>query len=183
MAKQVLWTNCIEKENSLRLKWFNKNEQRLNEIADAPLVRTVPEDVKEDMRLGRIERYQNIERKCVKKPEEQFPIVESDRRFSNIMMPVDPQTLKLLYSGTQRDGRRNYLNERVKIIPEEKYYFPETTSFQYGWKMWNTIRTSADARFGRKEVIREFYRRGGVSGDPEWYKEPAKLSPMICGSI
>lgn len=99
MAKQVVWTQCIEKENFLRLKWFTRNEERLNEIANAPLVRTVPEEVKEDMRLGRIARFQNVDRKNVKKQDEQMPFADLDPRIRNVMQPVDPQTLKLLYAG------------------------------------------------------------------------------------
>ncbi|XP_045483744.1 protein ATP6V1FNB-like [Harmonia axyridis] len=183
MAKQVVWTQCIEKENFLRLKWFTKNEERLNEIANAPLVRTVPQELKDDMRAGRISRFQNVDRKNVKKQDEQMPFGHIDPRIHNVMQPVDPKTLKLLYAGTQRDGRKNYWNARVKIIPENRYYFPETSSFEYGWKMWNASRTMAKSRHGRREVIREFYRRAGVGRDPDWHKEPAKLSPTICGSI
>ncbi|KAL3280049.1 hypothetical protein HHI36_017556 [Cryptolaemus montrouzieri] len=183
MAKQVLWTQCIEKENHLRLKWFTRNEERLNEIANAPLIRTVPEEVKEDMRLGRIARFQNVDRKNVKKLDHQKPYEQLDPRVTNVMQPIDPKIKKLLYAGTQKDGRRNYLNARVKVIPENRYYFPETSSFEYGWKMWNASRTIPKSRYGRIEVIKEFYRRAGVARDPEWHKEPTKLSPTICGSI
>lgn len=31
------------------------------------------------------------------------------------------------------DTRKNYLNSRLNISPRSKYYYPEATSWRYGW--------------------------------------------------
>lgn len=72
----------------------------------------------------------------------------------------------------------------MKLIPETKYYYPETTSFRYGWNMWNNAKTRINLGNGRQQVIKNsFYRRRGVARDPDWYKEPAQLSPSVCGCV
>lgn len=80
-----------------------------------------------------------------------------------------------------KDGRLNYLKERVKLIPELRYYFPETSSFRYGWNMWDCSKTMPKTSYGRQQVIKNsFYRRRGVERDPDWYKQPSVLSPSVC---
>ncbi|KAG5861316.1 hypothetical protein JTB14_017994 [Gonioctena quinquepunctata] len=54
------WAHAIEKENTLRLKWFRTNEARLNEIANKPPSKAVPEEVKTEFEKNRIESYQNM---------------------------------------------------------------------------------------------------------------------------
>ncbi|KAJ1162497.1 hypothetical protein NDU88_002965 [Pleurodeles waltl] len=53
------------------------------------------------------------------------------------MKPPTPRTKELLYHGTtkQEEGRYLYLKARSKIIPEEKYIYPVTTNFEYGWQI------------------------------------------------
>lgn len=100
------------------------------------------------------------------------------------MKPVDPAVARIFYTASNKDGRIRYLNERVKLIPENRYYFPEVSSWMYGWKMWNLSKTMPKTGFGRQHIIRDsFYRRRGVERDPEWYKEPTVLSPNICNCI
>lgn len=97
------------------------------------------------------------------------------------MRPVDPLVTKILYASLNRDGRDNYLKERFKLIPEERYYFPEVSSWIYGWKMWNMPKTMPKTGLGRQHIIKNsFYRRRGVERDPDWYKEPVVFSPTIC---
>lgn len=54
------YANAIEKQERLRLKWFRKNEQRLNEIANKPISRAVPEEMKEKFKDDLIKSYQNV---------------------------------------------------------------------------------------------------------------------------
>lgn len=85
------------------------------------------------------------------------------------------------------DGHENritYLNQRVKLIPEKRYYCPETTNFRYGWNMWECAKAKPNFGFGRCQIIQQsFYRRRGVEKDPEWYKAPQRLSPTVCGCL
>lgn len=97
------------------------------------------------------------------------------------MKPVDPAVIKLLYTALNKDGRVKYLSARIKSIPENRYYFPEVSSWIYGWKMWNMPKTMTKTGFGRQQIIKNsFYRRRGVERDPDWYKEPIVFSPTVC---
>lgn len=76
------------------------------------------------------------------------------------------------------------MHERVKIKPEDRYYFPEVTSFLYGWKIWEETRRKVNLGNGRQQIIKSsFYRRRGVGRDPDWYREPARISALICGRL
>lgn len=182
MRKQKAWIDAIEKENKLRLKWFTKNESHLEDIANRLNTRTVSDEIKNDLKASRATEFENATRHATRFVEPApAPLIDPDA-IQNIMKPVDPATRNLIYSGSQKDGRLNYLHKRYLILPEDRYYFPETTSFQYGWKMWDCAKDVKDARYGRQQVIKEsFYRRRGLERDPEWYKESAILSPNICG--
>lgn len=97
------------------------------------------------------------------------------------MKPVEPATQKLIYTGANKDGRENYFRERVKLRPDQRFYFPEVTSFCYGWKIWDKVKGMKKTGFGRRQIIQDsFYRRRGIDVDPEWYREPAVYSPTIC---
>lgn len=37
------------------------------------------------------------------------------------------------------DSTKNYLNSRSNITPRSKYYYPEATSWRYGWMIDQTI--------------------------------------------
>ncbi|KAJ8977996.1 hypothetical protein NQ317_004541 [Molorchus minor] len=130
--------DSIEKADKLKLKWFRRNEQRLNDIANKPATRTVPEDVKEKFKQDRVDQYTN----AIK-----YPKIHTEdappREVSGVLQ--------------------------------------ECSSFEYGWKMWNHSKTMKKTGFGRQQVIKEsFYRRRGVERDPDWYREPAGYSPMVC---
>ncbi|KAJ8941143.1 hypothetical protein NQ318_004263 [Aromia moschata] len=174
------YVDAIEKEDKLKLKWFRKNEERLNAIANKPTTKAVPEEVKEKFKQDRIDAYTN----AIKNPRvktEDSPPRKVPGALQGVMRPVDPSVTRLIYTGLNKDGRLNYLTERMKMLPEDRYFFTECTSFEYGWKMWNHAKTVKKTGFGRQQVIKEsFYRRRGVERDPDWYKEPAGYSPMVC---
>ncbi|XP_030748964.1 protein ATP6V1FNB-like [Sitophilus oryzae] len=175
------WATNIAKEAGLRAKWFKVNEKRLNEIANSVPSRVVPDEIKEEMKQNRIRGFQDLKKYPRIKTEEQVP--EFTGNLQEIMKPVDPAVKKLIYTGSNKDGRLNYLHKRIKLLPEDRFYFPEVSSFEYGWKMWNYVKTIKKTGFGRQQVIQDtFYRRRGVERDPEWYKEPAHIRPTFCNS-
>ncbi|XP_044262954.1 protein ATP6V1FNB-like [Tribolium madens] len=183
LDKQRLWSYFIEIEEKLRLKWFKKNEARLDEIANKVHLRQVPDEVKEELKERMNNYFKTIEKRHTVMHDDAPPIVE-EAALQSIMRPVDKHVKDLLYASAINEGRKAYLQERYKIIPEKRYYFPETTSFQYGWSMSEFSKNIKGSPFARQQIIKEsFYRRRGVAQDPEWYKEPAKLSPQVCGRI
>ncbi|XP_018330097.1 uncharacterized protein LOC108740312 [Agrilus planipennis] len=181
--KQQVYADAIATEDRLRMKWFKRNEQRLVEYAEQALPKKVTEEEKEKMISDRQERYQNVERKVRPRFSEggEVPLIDPDAVY-NVMRPVNPEVKSLLYAGTEKNGRKNYLHERVKILPENKYYFQECVNWTYGWKMWNHGKENPMIRYGRCRIIEEsFYRKNNVGRDPDWYREPSKLSPTTCG--
>ncbi|CAH2275416.1 Hypothetical predicted protein [Pelobates cultripes] len=53
------------------------------------------------------------------------------------MRPVSPKTQSLLYQCRSRDGkgRNEYLRVRNQMKPEEKYFYPLTSNWAYGWQI------------------------------------------------
>ncbi|XP_072383380.1 protein SPMIP1-like [Diabrotica undecimpunctata] len=172
------WIYSIQREDKLRLRWFRKHEERLNEIANKSCSRIVPEEDKEKFAQEMIESLRNTQRFPRKKIDELEPREPS--ALHDYMKPVDPDLKKVLY-GKDKDSREQYLRERAHIIPEKRYYLPECSSWIYGWNMWDTVKTMTKYPYAREEVIKNsFYRRRGVERDPDWYREPAMYSPTIC---
>ena len=83
------------------------------------------------------------------------------------MRPVTPTTRKLLFKGFSAlgEGRYQYLQKRKQKKPEDKYEFPVTSSWEYGWKMTKSMKNSSicTANFGRTKIVKDsFYRTNGV---------------------
>lgn len=177
-----IWKDNLDKEQKLRLNWFRKNEARLVKDAEAPLKRQLDDNIKKE----KIENYKTLFSEVERFPQirtsDPEPLDYDPDCLAHPMRPVDYKTKQLLYTGTQQDGRVNYLKERAKTIPEQKYYFPETTSFRYGWKMWDhAMSGEGGTRLGKSQIIKQtFYRRRGVTCDPMWYRDPIRLSPTVC---
>lgn len=53
------------------------------------------------------------------------------------MRPVPREVHNLLYQGISHEdeGRYRYLKTRMLLAPEDKYTFPLTSNFNYGWQM------------------------------------------------
>ncbi|XP_060526415.1 protein SPMIP1-like [Cylas formicarius] len=174
------WVKSVEKEAKVRSVWFRRNEERLNEIANQPPTRLVPDDVKGLVKQQRISAFRNARKYPRVKKDDSAP-PPSHGVPQGVMKPVDPATTRLIYEGNNKDGRSNYLKERVKLLPEERYFFPEVSSFEYGWRMWDMVAHTDRTGFGRRQVIRDsFYRRRGLARDPDWYKEPAHIGATFC---
>lgn len=84
------------------------------------------------------------------------------------MRPVTPKTKKLLYHGFSKEGtgRYLYLQNRYKtFIPEQKYEFPITSSWEYGWRLGDVIQKEdiKKPKAGRTRIVADtFYTRTGI---------------------
>ncbi|KAF7274784.1 hypothetical protein GWI33_012553 [Rhynchophorus ferrugineus] len=173
------WAKTIEKEDALRAKWFKINEKRLNEIANKIQSRVVPEEIKESMKQNRIAAFQNLKKFPRIKTEDQVP--EFAGKLQGIMKPIDPAIKKLIY--TAITGRQVVQVFKEILRSVFRFYFPEVSSFEYGWRMWDYVKTIKKTGFGRQQIVKDtFYRRRGVEEDPEWYREPAQISPTFCNN-
>ncbi|KAJ7329306.1 hypothetical protein JRQ81_015480 [Phrynocephalus forsythii] len=78
------------------------------------------------------------------------------------MRPVPREVRALLYQGISHEdeGRHRYLKARLLSNPEDKYTFPVTTSFNYGWQMGKMANLHVAPT--PKCRIDTFYRKNGA---------------------
>jgi hypothetical protein len=85
------------------------------------------------------------------------------------MRPVSPSVRKLLYRGFTKEGkgRYQYLQARTAKKPEEKYKFPLTSSWDYGWHLDDVVKDFHAPLYGRSRIVRDtFFRRNGILYEP-----------------
>uniref|UniRef100_A0A670ZPH5 Sperm microtubule inner protein 1 n=1 Tax=Pseudonaja textilis TaxID=8673 RepID=A0A670ZPH5_PSETE len=78
------------------------------------------------------------------------------------MKPAPREVRNLLYQGISHEdeGRYRYLKLRLLVPPEEKYTFPITTNFTYGWQM-GKMATSHVAPTAKTRTD-SFFRKNGA---------------------
>ncbi|XP_076762114.1 uncharacterized protein LOC143430031 [Xylocopa sonorina] len=172
---QAFHTAMIEKEENTRIRWFLKNQQKLLERLGKSKEMKLPSEhepekhPREDIiRLKSLPNWRPLE------PDSSINM--------NIMKPVDPQIKAILYEDVPSFiAAENYMNERLKGIPENRYYYPDCTSWIHGWRLTDYPSVPRNT-FGRQAVIkREFYhpRISSLQTDPEWYR-PSRIVTFIC---
>ncbi|XP_060102023.1 protein SPMIP1 [Heteronotia binoei] len=82
--------------------------------------------------------------------------------LKNEMKPAPREVRALLYQGISHEdeGRYHYLHTRALLRPEDKYTFPITTNFCYGWQMGNMA--SSYVAPEPKCRIESFFRKNGA---------------------
>ncbi|CAH0559057.1 unnamed protein product [Brassicogethes aeneus] len=179
-AHQDFLIHMYEKETALTLKWYRTYQSSTKKRANFPVhynKNINNEHLQREFIANRLEDFKHDD--AVKHGDKETDAI--DKKFLNIMKPVDPDVKKILISAVP-DARNKYLKERYNVLPENRYYFPECTNFDYGWEMWSSPKQYQG--FGNQAIIKNsFYRRNGTQRDPDWYREPCKLSPTICGII
>ncbi|XP_030274922.1 protein ATP6V1FNB [Sparus aurata] len=86
-----------------------------------------------------------------------------------IMRPVSPRTRHALYQDSSHygKGRRQYLQRRGQMRPEEKFDFPLLSSWEYGWRLGDyTLDYRTPSRAKSSVVKNTFYTRNGVFSSP-----------------
>lgn len=80
-----------------------------------------------------------------------------------------PGTNSLLYDGFTKEGkgRYQYLHARTYKKPEQKYDYPLTSSWEYGWRLGDVVKEFRAPQFGRSRIVRDtFFRRNGILYEP-----------------
>ncbi|XP_078533937.1 protein SPMIP1 [Lissotriton helveticus] len=153
------------KEMKVRLKWHQENIKRAKEMAQ-PRAKA-----KERLKLPSIHLAPPAEGPETKVEKEvcEGPPTAVEKVVEDLgaeMKPPTPRTKELLYHGTtkQDQGRYLYLKARSKIIPEEKYIFPITTNFEYGWQIGKlSSRMGKTHIFRRCRIVNDtFFRKNGA---------------------
>lgn len=92
-----------------------------------------------------------------------------DLSLDPLMRPVPIATKNILFE-CQPSSRMRYLHERLKSAPDEKYYFPETTSFDYGWRLGDSTMKSGQRYSKSGDFMKSLQNRVGATPDPTHYE-------------
>jgi len=172
--RQNFWKESINKEATIRLLWHMKfsKEFARNPNIQEHYKKKGEELLKKKMPVSHIslERYPKSKKvKTLANPGKMGTGNKSSsaKGHTNEMRPVTPSTRELLFQGFSAlgEGRYQYLQKRKKKNPEEKYAYPITSGWEYGWKVTNSMKNSMfrPAEFGRTRIVKEsFYRTNGV---------------------
>lgn len=87
-----------------------------------------------------------------------------------VMRPVQSPTRNILFE-CEPSSRKRYLHERLKSAPEEKYYFPEATSWDYGWRLQDSTIKSGWRYSKSGEFMKCLQNRVGATPDPTHYED------------
>lgn len=99
------------------------------------------------------------------------------------MRPIDPEQKAIIYKGLPRFGRPAYLYSRNKIAPEKKYYFMESSGWEYGWRLGDSYFARHAPSYGRTYILTEGTRsRSGPHPDPPYYNSLNKSGNSKCSS-
>ncbi|CAH1637337.1 unnamed protein product [Spodoptera littoralis] len=105
---------------------------------------------------------------------------DTDLSIDPIMRPVNPKQKKIIYKGRPYFGREVYLTNRCKAqLPEDRYYFAETSSWAYGWRLKDSSLKSRGPQHGRVWRLSREISRTGPAPDPAHYQKPRK-DPGVC---
>ena len=170
--RQNFWKESIHKEATVRLSWhmkFSKEFARDHSVKKLKSPDPLAMLVKPTGNIN-IKQSVNVNPKQSKQPTvSQIKDLKAKPRATNLteMRPVTPATKLLLYKGFSAlgEGRYQYLQQRKQKKPEQKYEFPITSGWEYGWKITTSMKNSSTrpAEFGRTRIVRDsFYRTNGV---------------------
>ena len=171
--RQNFWKESIHKEATVRLLWhmkFSKEFARDHNFLNQKKSKLAPLKVAtistSPINTFNLERYPKV--KAAKA--EVFSSTNEDKlqhKSVSEMRPVTPSTRDLLFKGFSAlgEGRYQYLQKRKQKKPEQKYEFPITSGWEYGWKVTTSMKNSSTrpAEFGRTRIVKDsFYRTNGV---------------------
>lgn len=145
-------------------------------ISSTPNRRTKPiDDMHQVLGISEMKRGHSIPEVGLGDPKDDPRLGRPDDDFSPdpSMRPVDPKQVDLIHQGVPLFGREYYLKVRSKADPEKKYYFPECSSWEYGWRMKDSYFGKHAPSYGRtRKLTRDGMSRSGPQPDPDYYREP-----------
>ncbi|XP_061721228.1 protein SPMIP1-like [Cydia pomonella] len=115
------------------------------------------------------------------KPREVPPHDVTPQDKAEMMKPVEPEVLDILYGSSEKYADQRYLKARNKKSPEDKYYFRVVSSWDYGWQQKSSRVPAKDVHHGRCALLREtFYRKNNPTPDPPTYAQPVGGEFSVC---
>ncbi|KAK9299043.1 hypothetical protein QLX08_007793 [Tetragonisca angustula] len=172
---QAFHTAMIQKEENTRIRWFLKNQQKLlDHLEKTKEIKLPPKHIPKKQPIVDIIHL---------KPLPNWRPLERDGSINmNIMKPIDPQVRAILYEDAPSFiTAENYIYERVKDIPENRYYYPDCANWIYGWRLTDYPPIPRNEVGKTNVMIREFYRPriSSLQRDPEWYR-PSRRITFVC---
>lgn len=170
--RQNFWKETINKEETVRLLWhmkFSKEFARDHNLKEKDRKKQTEITWSKTAPMSTL----NLQRYPKKKATAKLTDTEMGSKspgqtgLASDMRAVTPSTRELLFKGFSAlgEGRYQYLQKRKQKDPEEKYEFPVTSGWEYGWKITSSMKksNSRPAEFGRTRIVKDsFYRRNGV---------------------
>ncbi|XP_002740141.1 protein SPMIP1-like [Saccoglossus kowalevskii] len=175
--KQNFLVESIEKEMMHRLRWqtkyskeFAKQFYRDSELKRVETPKERPTRAKllhlQQPKRNHLQYVSKIKRFDEEKVEQQKE--KSSPPLTTEMRPVSMKTKSLLYQGFSKigEGRQSYLHARKQKKPYDRYEFPVTNSWEYGWKIDDYMKYYTPSKHGVSHVVQDtFYRPNGVPLD------------------
>ncbi|XP_071764329.1 protein SPMIP1-like [Centroberyx gerrardi] len=157
------WKEAILKENMTRLKWFQHNWSKKTGNNAVQKVGERGMGVK----LPKINAHQP--ERDTKPSTTAASTVPQRKKMEEaagweVMRPPSGNTRQVLYEGLSKEetGPHKYLLLRKDKSPEEKYLYPITTNWLYGWGLGDVSKPCVP-KHGRHIIVREsFYRKNGI---------------------
>lgn len=175
---QKFLEESYNKERDTRLGWYFKNVQNSDqartskqfEVFRKKIEAACPKPTEDLLKLRKL-KAKNYHKKLVDYEANVMRMPEGSSRLAALpavdMVQPPERSKTLLYDGFTKEGkgRYQYLQQRYQTIPETKYQFPVLSSWEYGWRLGDVIRTEEIRKpaNGRTRIVADtFYTRTGI---------------------
>ncbi|XP_069101138.1 protein SPMIP1-like [Argopecten irradians] len=178
---QKFLEESYNKERDARLGWYIKKTDKSSSMAESKQsevarrkIQNAPKPA-EDL-LTKLPEDRTPQRFNKKKSNFQdVPFMEknSGEMLNVAMLPVIASVKNKLYDGFTKEGkgRYQYLCDRYKDSPEDKFQFPLLSSWEYGWRLADVVKKNEIKKpaFGRTRIVSDtFYTRTGIPSNPDY---------------
>ncbi|XP_077983219.1 uncharacterized protein LOC144438057 [Glandiceps talaboti] len=179
--QQNFIVESIDKETHYRMLWktkYSKEYARLfyqrDESEETPRTRRTVQQAEPKSQGKSHGQYLNRSKLVRNHGDSDEKVEPKEKRAPPLreMRPVSMTTKSLLYNGFSKigEGRYSYLEARKKKKPYDKYEYPMTNSWEYGWKIDDYMKYYTPPKHGVTHVVQDsFYRKNGVPLDESEY--------------
>ncbi|XP_060082223.1 protein ATP6V1FNB-like [Ylistrum balloti] len=177
--KQKFLEESYNKERDTRLVWFFSNSAKGNPLSQSKQSEAMKRNIQNAPKpaadlFNKLPADKTPKRFNKKKSDFQnvpFKERNTGELLSVAMHPVTPHVRSKLYDGFTKEGRGRYqyLCDRYKESPEDKFQFPLLSSWEYGWRLGDVVKKSEIKKppFGRTRIVADtFYTRTGIPTSP-----------------
>ncbi|XP_071961659.1 protein SPMIP1-like [Antedon mediterranea] len=171
VQRQNFWTESIHKEAYTRLAWhekYSKEFARESREGQGVARKRRPNMVPKVHAIPELNTKTKVDKEKAKKKEKpDLAALGGDNPDALLveMRPVSRDVKDQLYKGFSKEGTGRYAYLQIRKIkkPEDKYEFPLTSAWEYGWKLDDVVKEFRAPQWGRSRIVKDsFYRRNGI---------------------